>query len=106
MRFELAPARHACESGRGSLVREDSLPTVLELYEQLQPKLGEDEAQALIACVEASVERKAATQEDLRRTEAALTEDLQPHPHLCREVAPAHASLLPATTPAVSLPRP
>jgi hypothetical protein len=53
------------------------MPTVLELYEKLQPKLGEDEAQALIACVEASVERKAATQEDLLRTEAALKEDLQ-----------------------------
>jgi hypothetical protein len=60
-----------------SLVREDSMPTVLELYEKLKPKLGEDEAQALIEFVEASVERKAATQEDLLRTEAALKEDLQ-----------------------------
>jgi hypothetical protein len=60
-----------------SLVREDSMPTVLELYEKLKPKLGEDEAQALIEFVEASVERKAATKEDLLRTEAALKEDLQ-----------------------------
>jgi hypothetical protein len=60
-----------------SLVREDSMPTVLELYEKLKPKLREDEAQALIEFVEASVERKAATKEDLLRTEAALKEDLQ-----------------------------
>ncbi|MBI2877895.1 MAG: DUF1640 domain-containing protein [Candidatus Tectomicrobia bacterium] len=58
------------------LFPEDSMPTVLELYEKLKPKLGEEEAKALIEFVEASVERKAATKEDLQRTEMALREDL------------------------------
>jgi len=52
------------------------MPTLLELYEKLKPKLGEEEARALLEFVEASVERRAATKEDLRRTEAALKEDL------------------------------
>ena len=52
------------------------MPTVLELYEKLKPKLGEEEARALLEFVEASVERKAATKEDLFRTETALKEDL------------------------------
>ena len=52
------------------------MPTLLELYEKLKPKLGEEEARALLEFVEASVERRAATKEDLRRAEAALKEDL------------------------------
>ncbi len=52
------------------------MPTVLELYEKLKPKLGEEEARALLEFVEASVERRAATKEDLLRTEGALKEDL------------------------------
>ena len=53
------------------------MPRVLELYEKLKPKLGEEEARALLEFVEASVERRAATKEDLQRTELALKEDLQ-----------------------------
>ena len=53
------------------------MPTVLELYEKLKPKLGEEEARALLEFVDASVERKAATKEDLQRTTSALREDLQ-----------------------------
>ena len=52
------------------------MPTVLELYEKLKPKLGEEETRILLEFVEASVERKAATKEDLQRTELALREDL------------------------------
>jgi hypothetical protein len=40
------------------------VPTVLDLYEKLKPRLGE-ETRALLAFVEAGVERKAATKEDL-----------------------------------------
>jgi hypothetical protein len=43
------------------------MPTVLELYEKLKPKLGEDETQALLEFVEASIERRAATKRDLQR---------------------------------------
>ena len=52
------------------------MPTVLELYEKLKPKLGEEEARALLEFVEASVERRAATKEDLLRTEGALREEI------------------------------
>jgi hypothetical protein len=52
------------------------MPTVLELYEKLKPKLGEEEARALLEFVKASVERRAATKEDLQRTELALREEL------------------------------
>ena len=55
----------------------DSLPAVLELYEKLKPKLGEEEARALLEFVEASVERKAVTKEDLQRTELTLREELR-----------------------------
>jgi DNA repair exonuclease SbcCD ATPase subunit len=53
------------------------MPTVLELYEKLKPKLGEEETRALLEFVEASVDRKAASKEDLQRTASALKEDLQ-----------------------------
>ncbi len=43
-----------------------------ELYEKLKPKLGEEEPKALLEFVEASVEREAAPQEDLQRTEMPL----------------------------------
>ena len=52
------------------------MASVLELYEKLKPKLGEAEARALLEFVEASAERKAATKEDLQRTEMALKEGL------------------------------
>ncbi len=53
------------------------MPTVLELYEKLKPKLGDEEARSLLEFIETSVERRAATKEDLQRTESALTEDLR-----------------------------
>lgn len=53
------------------------MPTVLELYEKLKPKLGEEEARALLEFVEASVERKAVTKADLQRTELTLREEIQ-----------------------------
>jgi hypothetical protein len=55
----------------------DSLPAVLELYEKLKPKLGEEEARALLEFVEVSVERKAATKEDLQQTELTLRDELR-----------------------------
>lgn len=55
---------------------ETSIPTVLQLYEKLKPKLGEEEARALLEFVETSVERRAATKEDLQRTELALREEI------------------------------
>ena len=54
----------------------NSTPTVLELYEKLKPKLGEEATRILLEFVEASVERKAATKEDLQRTEMALREEI------------------------------
>ena len=54
----------------------NSIPTVLELYEKLKPKLGEEGARALLEFVEVSAERKAATKEDLQRMELALREEL------------------------------
>lgn len=52
------------------------MPTVLELYEKLKPKLGEAEARSLLEFIESSVERRAATKEDLQRTESTLREEL------------------------------
>ncbi len=57
------------------------MPTVLELYEKLKPKLGDAEARALLEFVETSVERRAATKEDLQReiqrVESALRQEIQ-----------------------------
>ncbi len=53
------------------------MATVLELYEKLKPKLGEREARELLEFIEQSVERRAATKEDLQRVEVSLREDLQ-----------------------------
>jgi hypothetical protein len=55
---------------------QETVPIVLDLYEKLKPRLGEEETRALLAFVEASVERKAATKEDLQRTELALREEI------------------------------
>ena len=52
------------------------MPTVLELYEKLKPKLGEDEARALLEFVETSVQDKAATKDDLERTASSLRDEL------------------------------
>ena len=53
------------------------MASVLELYEKLKPKLGEGEARALLEFVDASVERKAASKEDLQRTESTLRQEIQ-----------------------------
>lgn len=53
------------------------MPTVLELYEKLKPKLGDEEARALLEFVETSVEHRAATKEDLQRETSVLKADLQ-----------------------------
>ncbi|MGB9606083.1 MAG: hypothetical protein ACPL88_09440 [Bryobacteraceae bacterium] len=52
------------------------MPTVLELYETLKPRLGEEEARWLVEFIEGSVERGAATKEDLLRTETTLREEI------------------------------
>ena len=52
------------------------MPTVLELYEKLKPKLGEAEARSLLEFIESSVDQRAVTKADLQRTESALREDL------------------------------
>jgi len=53
------------------------VPTLLELYEKLKPKLGEEEARSLLEFIEAGVERRAATKEDLQRVEVALRGEIQ-----------------------------
>jgi gas vesicle protein len=53
------------------------MPTVLELYEKLKPKLGEAEARALLEFVETSVQEKAATKDDLDQTASSLRDELQ-----------------------------
>ena len=52
------------------------MPTVLELYEKLKPRLGEEEARSLLEFIETSVDQRAATKADLQRTESALREEL------------------------------
>ncbi|MGQ9635632.1 MAG: hypothetical protein ACUVXB_15480 [Bryobacteraceae bacterium] len=54
----------------------ESMPTVLELYEKLKPRLGDEEARSLLEFIETSVERRAATKEDLQRAESALREEI------------------------------
>ena len=53
------------------------MTTLLELYEKLKPKLGEEEARSLLEYIESAVERRAATKEDLMRTETGLREEIQ-----------------------------
>ena len=52
------------------------MATLLELYEKLKPKLGDQEARELLEFIEGSVERRAATKADLQRTETALREEI------------------------------
>ena len=53
------------------------MPTVLELYEKLKPKLGDEEARSLLEFIETSVEHRAASKEDLQRTESAMREEIR-----------------------------
>jgi len=52
------------------------MPTVLELYEKLKAKLGDPEARLLLEFIETSVEQRAASKEDLQRTESALRKEI------------------------------
>lgn len=53
------------------------MSTALELYEQPKPKLGDVEARLLLEFIESSVERRAATKEDvvLLRQDLVLLEE-------------------------------
>ena len=53
------------------------MATLLELYERLKPKLGQEEARSLLEYIESTVERRAATKEDLGRVEMSLREEIQ-----------------------------
>jgi len=52
------------------------MPTVLELYEKLKPKLGDEEARSLLEFIESSVEQRAATKADLQQAVSSLREEL------------------------------
>jgi hypothetical protein len=52
------------------------MSTTLELYEKLKPKLGDTEARSLIEFIESSVERRAATKEDLALMEERLKREM------------------------------
>ena len=52
------------------------MPKPLELYEELKAKLGEKEAKDLVEFVQESVERGAASKEDVRNSEVALREEM------------------------------
>ncbi len=52
------------------------MPTVLELYEKLKPRLGEAEARSLLEFIETSVEQRAATKADLQQAVSGLREEL------------------------------
>lgn len=49
---------------------------MLELYEKLKPEPGAEEAGSLLECMESAVERRAATNEDLARTETSVREEV------------------------------
>lgn len=53
------------------------MPTVLELYEKLKPKLGEQEARSLLEYIDTSIEHRAATKADLEHMGTALKADLE-----------------------------
>jgi hypothetical protein len=53
------------------------MPTVLELYEKLKPKLGEEEARSLLEFIESTVEQRAVTKADLQQTAASLREEMR-----------------------------
>ena len=57
------------------------MPTVLELYEKLKPKLGEEEARSLLEFIETSVDQRAATKADLQQAVSTLREEI----HAVRE---------------------
>lgn len=53
------------------------MPTVLQLYEKLKPKLGEEEARELLEYVETAVESRAASKADLQQVATELRGELQ-----------------------------
>lgn len=53
------------------------MPTVLQLYEKLKPKLGEEEARELLEYVETAVESRAASKADLQQAATELRGELQ-----------------------------
>ena len=53
------------------------MPTVLDLYEKLKPKLGEEEARSLLEFIESTVEQRAVTKADLQQTAASLREEMR-----------------------------
>jgi hypothetical protein len=53
------------------------MPSVLELYEKLKPKLGEEEARSLLEYVTSAVEQRAATKADLERNAGELREEIR-----------------------------
>jgi hypothetical protein len=53
------------------------MPTVLDLYEKLKPKLGDAEARSLLEFIETSAEQRAATKADLQAAVATLREEIQ-----------------------------
>lgn len=53
------------------------MPTVLQLYEKLKPKLGEEEARELLEYVETAVESRAASRADLQQAATELRGELQ-----------------------------
>ena len=61
------------------------MPTMLEIYEKLKGKLGEEEARLLLEFIATSVERRAATKGDLQRTESTLREELHEVEQALRE---------------------
>jgi len=70
------------------------MPSLLELYEKLKPKLGEEEARSLLEFIESSIERRAATKDDLERAMAELRQDVQrPAMKSHRAIAPSPRKL-------------
>ena len=53
------------------------MPTVLELYEKLKPKLGDEETRALLEFLDTSIESRAATKQDLQQSESTLRQEIQ-----------------------------
>jgi cell division septum initiation protein DivIVA len=53
------------------------MPTVLELYEKLKPRLGEEEARSLLEFIESTVEQRAVTKADLQQAIASLREEIR-----------------------------
>ncbi|NCO67210.1 MAG: hypothetical protein GW873_01440 [Nitrospirae bacterium] len=48
------------------------MPTTLDLYEKLRPRLGDEESKFLLEYISASVEKHAAAKDDLAKTENKL----------------------------------